>query len=143
MGTDYFHLLISLSPFYGLLGGLVLFGLGLQFRNADTQRIGLGFLVATAIMAIPVYLSQRAWLAEQGISGEGASLCLAGLIATEVTGLFALTGLFVSCREEEPLPPLLRVFIPSVAMVALGLVIGVGMNAPGAIPQLVGMIHPH
>ena len=105
------HLLLNHAPLMGAYFALGLIILGMIFRNSNLDRGGLLLLVASALLAIPVYLTGEP--AESGIEGlpgvtdqvieEHEESALPTLIVFELAGAAALAGL-VMYRKSPALP---------------------------------------
>ncbi len=107
MNAAHLHLTLNHLPVIGLIFGLAILIIGWMLRNDTTQRVGLWLLFATALFAIPAFLTGEPAedIAEKfpGVEKvfiekheETASFALG---STLVAGLGALVVLFV-CRKR-------------------------------------------
>lgn len=61
MNAAHFHLIVNHLPVLGEIGGVVLLVAGLAKRSATTVRLALMGIVATGVLAVPVFFTgQRA-----------------------------------------------------------------------------------
>jgi hypothetical protein len=127
------HLLIGVFPTFGLLCVLGVYIAGLIKNDAGAQRVSLVLLILLGLLAVPVYLSGAASLAELSANprfardalnshygwGIGA---LAGLL---ITGVGAVVALVLSGRKGRTATDALGVVL-GLAVITLGLVIMAG-----------------
>ena len=112
MNLPHIHLLLNHWPVIGAFIGLALFVIALATRNRDLKQASYALFAVLALLAIPVYLSgnaaaevlkkQPGWSTELATSHEGAAML--ALLALELTGIFAICGLWPASRsaKEEP-----------------------------------------
>jgi hypothetical protein len=118
MNWAHLHLALNHIPVVGLGFGLVVFGIGLAKKHRVVQRTGLGLLIASALLTIPVYLTgepaeeqveQVAGISEDLIE-QHEDAAKVSFIAVGVLGVVALGGLLLS-RRGANLPPWLGILI--------------------------------
>jgi len=95
------HLMFNHVPVFGVLFGLMIGLVGVFARSKGVTRVGLGALVLSALVAIPVYLTGDS--AEEiveglpgvteGFIGQHESAATVSLILVCVSGVFALATL--------------------------------------------------
>ena len=98
------HLWLNHTPIFGVLIGLLILLFAVYKKSEELKRAGLGLFLATALIAIPTYLTgEPAEEVVETLPGVEASFieaheewALAALIAVEVLGLAALAGLLFS-----------------------------------------------
>ena len=120
MYLAHLHLVLNHIPVVGTLVAGVLFVFALRWRNSQLERLALGLLLAFALLTIPVYLTggPAEHVAEhlpgiaEAVIDRHEDAALVSLVAVEILGASALTGLAVFRRRLLP-----RAF--AVALVAL------------------------
>jgi hypothetical protein len=119
MDPVYFHLLANHIPIIGTIASLLLIAFALIRRSRDVAFAGLGALILTALITIPVYLTgdpaehvveELPGISEDRIH-EHEDAGKFALIAMEVAGGIALITLFLSLRTPQPRKGLLAVVI--------------------------------
>ncbi|RMG45950.1 MAG: hypothetical protein D6723_17690 [Acidobacteria bacterium] len=124
MNWAHVHLILNHFPVVGLAFGLALLAASVARRNSPLARVGLGVLVAIALIAIPVYLTGEP--AEEmiehlpGVSKsfieEHEESALPTLIVIELLGMVAAVGLF-RFRQTGELP---RWFLTATLLLSIG-----------------------
>ena len=102
MDLAHLHLLLNHVPVTAAVFGLVVLAAGILSRSIGVRNVGLGFLVLSAVSAIPVYLTgESAEEVVEGIQGvtEGfidqhQSAAEVSLGLAIVSGIIALAALF-------------------------------------------------
>lgn len=110
MSLAHVHLALNHVPVMGVLFAGVLLAIGVVRANPPLQRLALGFLLAFALTAVPVYLTGQSaeHLAERlpGVSEAAIDrhedAARLSLIAVEVLGAGALLGLAAFRRASIP-----------------------------------------
>jgi uncharacterized membrane protein len=115
MNSVHLHLLLNHFPVIGLLFTAALLIIAMVLKNAQFQRVALGFLVLCALVAIPVFLTGEP--AEEtvehlaGVSGEAIErhedIAKYAFALMEVIGGLSLLGLLWTRRSEYLPRPLL------------------------------------
>jgi uncharacterized membrane protein len=110
MNLAHVHLLLNHFPIIGTIIGLALLLVSLVGKNTDLRRASLIIFAIIALVSIPTFFSgigaQGALKGEPGVSGalidrhEGAAIL--ALFLMEVTGAFALVGLWQLQRSSTP-----------------------------------------
>ena len=100
MDAPQVHLMLNHLPVLGVLFSALVLGIGLITRNTAITRLAIATLVASALAAIPVFLSgepaeeaieHSAGVSEQVIEAHEDAARIA-IIAVELLGLAALLG---------------------------------------------------
>lgn len=120
MGLAHLHLVLNHVPIVGTLVAGIIFVIALRWRNPQLERLALGFLLAFALLTIPVYLTgepaehvaERLPGVAEAVIERHEDAALAALVAVEVLGASAVAGLALFRRRLLP-----RAF--AVAVVAL------------------------
>lgn len=110
MSLAHLHLVLNHVPVVGILIAGVLFVIAVRWRNSQLERLTLGFLVAFALLTIPVYLTgESAEHVAERLPGVAEALierhedaALATLVVVEVLGAGALIGLGLYRRRLLP-----------------------------------------
>ena len=110
MNLAHVHLLLNHFPIIGTIIGLTLLVISFVGKNTDLRRASLIIFAIIALVSIPTFFSgvgaQGALKGEPGVSNalidrhEGAAIL--ALLLTEVTGAFALVGLWQLQRSSTP-----------------------------------------
>jgi hypothetical protein len=127
------HLLIGVFPTFGLLCVLGFYIAGLLKNDIGAQRTSLVLLILLAVLAIPVYLSGAASMAELAGNPRFSRDALnshygwgiAALAALAITGVAAVVGLVLSGRKGRASTDTLGVVL-GLAVITLGVVIVAG-----------------
>lgn len=110
MNAAHLHLVLNHFPVMGLIFCLALLVAGMLRESPELVRTGLVFLVAVAVISIPVYLTgepaeeiveQLAGVSEAALEAH-EDAALVSLIALEVIGALALFGLIAERRRQPP-----------------------------------------
>lgn len=128
MNPAHLHLLLNHVPVLGTLFGVALVLLAMRWRSRDLEAAALWVFLATAIAAVPVYLTgEPAEEVVESLPGvteaaieEHEEAALMSLWAVETLGLIALAGLILG-RGGRTAPRVLRVATLVVAVAAAGL----------------------
>jgi predicted Na+-dependent transporter len=117
----YAHLVLTHVPLIGTLAGTVLLGLGLAFNNSPVSRAGFLALVASALVAIPTFLTGSA--AEHAVEllpgvveervEHHEEVAIFGLVASLAVGVIALGSLIAFRRRPVPRALLLGLILLS------------------------------
>ena len=110
MNLAHLHLMLNHIPVVGTLVAGALFVLALRWRNPQLERVALGFLLAFALLTIPVYLTgepaehvvERLPRVAEPVIDRHEHAALATLVAVEVLGASALAGLALFRRRLLP-----------------------------------------
>jgi uncharacterized membrane protein len=127
------HLLIGVLPTFGLLCVLGFYIAGLLKNNVGTQRTCLALFILLGLLAIPVYLSGAASMAELSGNPRFAKDALsshygwgiAAFAALVITGVAAVVALVLSGRKGRASTDVLGVVL-GLAVITLGVVIVAG-----------------
>jgi uncharacterized membrane protein len=127
------HLLIGVFPTFGLLSVLALYIAGLLKNDSGAQRTSLVLFILLALLAVPVYLSGTASLAELSANPRFAKDALnshygwgiAAFAALLITGVAAAAALVLSGRKGRSSTDALGVVL-GLAVITLGVVIMAG-----------------
>jgi hypothetical protein len=133
MNPLYFHLLTNHAPVFGTIASILLIAFALFRRSRDVTFAGLGALILTALITIPVFLtgepSEKIVGDLPGFSEdrihEHEDAAKFAMIATQVAGGLAMITLILSIGSPEPRRRLLSV----VAIFALFALTVVGRTA--------------
>jgi uncharacterized membrane protein len=128
MNGAHLHLLLNHLPVIGTIFGLLLLLFALLRKSEEGKRIALGFFVFAALAAVPTYLTgEPAEEVAERLPGVTHALiegheeaALFALIASGLTGLISLIGLFLS-RRTAKLPQWLVIAPLALALVTSGL----------------------
>ena len=123
MNAAYVHLTLNIFPPVLELAGLAVLAVSIALRSRGAMRTALSLLVASSLLAVPVYLSgEPAEGLVKGLDGvttsaihpheEAAEFAFIVLI---VQGLLALAALLLSRRRELPSWALIVIVIVTVA----------------------------
>jgi uncharacterized membrane protein len=133
MNGAHLHLVLNHFPVMGLIFCLAMLMAGILRKSEELTRTGMVFLIAVAVISIPVYLTgepaeeiveHMPGVSEQALeSHEEAGLM--ALITLEVIGAFALLGLLIN-RRPMPLP---RWLAPTLLVLAIALTGWVGWTS--------------
>lgn len=99
MSAAHIHLMLNHVPLFGALAGVILFVVSLALRRQAVARAGLIVFVATALMALVVYLTgEPAEELVENLAGVSETVLEsheeAALVATIVLGAFGLFSLY-------------------------------------------------
>jgi len=107
MDLAHVHLMLNHVPVLGVMFGLAVGAIGFVLRSKPVIRVGLGMLVASAVVAVPVYLTgDTAEELVEGLPGvseavahQHESAASVSIVLIAISGLLALvTLLFVRTR---------------------------------------------
>ncbi|MGB7208450.1 MAG: hypothetical protein WBD27_07310 [Pyrinomonadaceae bacterium] len=109
MDALHIHLLLNHFPVIGTLIGLTLLVLGFVSKSDAIKRASLAVFLGIALLTIPVYLTgepaeesvERSVGVSKALIEDHEDAAMPALIAMEITGFFALIGLFVSFRAPR------------------------------------------
>ena len=109
MDALHIHLLLNHFPVIGTLIGLTLLVLGFVSKSDAIKRASLAVFLGIALLTIPVYLTgepaeesvERSVGVSKALIEDHEDAAMPALIAMEITGFFALIGLFVSFRVSR------------------------------------------
>jgi uncharacterized membrane protein len=129
----HFHLLIGVFPTFGLLCVLSFYIAGLLKSNIGAQRTCLALFILLAVLAVPVYLSGAASMAELSGNPRFAKDALnshygwgiAALAALVITGVAAAVALALSGHKGRTSIDAMGVVL-GLAVITLGVVIVTG-----------------
>lgn len=149
MNGAHLHLVLNHFPVIGLVFCLAMLAAGILRKSEELTRTGMVFLIAVAVIAIPVYLTgEPAHEIVEGLAGVSEDVMhshedagLLALITTEVIGAFALLGLLMY-RRPRSLPrwlpsALLVLVIALTGWVGWTSYLGGQINHPEARPDFV------
>lgn len=127
MNSAYPHLLLNHVPVLGVLLGLVVLAAAMWRRHDLLGRLALTLFVASALAAIPTYLSGEPaeHVVERAVPGVEAWIephedaATVSLALVELLGVLSLAALWMS-RREPAVPGALVVLTLAVAVAAAG-----------------------
>ncbi len=110
MSLAHVHLILNHLPIAGTIFAAVLFAIAFIRKSGLLERVALGFLVAFAVLAIPVYLTGES--AEEAVEhlpgvleatiGRHEAAAMASLVAMEIVGAAALVALVLFWQTSVP-----------------------------------------
>lgn len=109
MDPVHIHLFLNHVPIVGSIGGAAILAYGLFRRNDEVKRLGLGLLILTAVIAIPVFLTgEPSEDVVEGLAGVSEPMIeqhedagKIALIVSIVTGVAALIAMFFTIAKAE------------------------------------------
>ncbi|MFN7930605.1 MAG: hypothetical protein U0Y68_22320 [Blastocatellia bacterium] len=112
MNPVHWHLLLNHLPVIGTILGVLLLAWGTIRKSEEVTQASLGLLVIAAVLAIPTFLTGEPAeeVAEhlpgvtKAIIERHEDIARIALILTELTGVIALTGLFLRQRARWLVP---------------------------------------
>jgi uncharacterized membrane protein len=124
------HILVSVFPFFGLLCVLGLYIAGLLKNDAGTRATCLVLFALTALLAVPIYMSGTASLAElagnprfsRDLLNTHYGSGMASLVALVITGIAAVIALVLTGRKGRAPTDTLRVVL-GLGIVTLGVLV--------------------
>jgi hypothetical protein len=127
MSLAHLHLILNHVPVVGTLVAGVLFVFAARWRNGQLERLALGFMLAFALLTVPVYLTgepaehvaERLPGVREAAIDRHQDAARAALVAAEILGASALAGLALFRRRL--LPRAVSAVIVALIVVSTGL----------------------
>ncbi|HRI03515.1 MAG TPA: hypothetical protein PLL77_07200 [Pyrinomonadaceae bacterium] len=112
MDLGYLHLSLNHIPVIGSVFGFIILFIGIVARSKAVNRVGLGLLAISAIVAIPVYLTgetaeeivEKLPGFSESITGQHESAAALSLGLAIFSGVLAITALLFSRARTEKNP---------------------------------------